>query len=120
MVLYGLSVFFGTPKDVQRGRLSFILISCLMLATTLTGGIIAIWTGFRVLYAGGPTGLSYALATLRDSEPNRASITVGEAMNAITITVGDTLMVSPLAYAYRSILTSPLPLDLALLDLVEG
>ncbi|KAH6884736.1 hypothetical protein BKA70DRAFT_1468175 [Coprinopsis sp. MPI-PUGE-AT-0042] len=92
MVLHGLSVFLGTPKDAQKGRLPFIVTSCLILATSSIDAIFDMWRTFRVLFAGGLAGGAYTAAYQNDWEIYGQVIVAGDSILAIAIAIGDILM----------------------------
>ncbi|KAH6907433.1 hypothetical protein BKA70DRAFT_356299 [Coprinopsis sp. MPI-PUGE-AT-0042] len=92
MVLYGVSVFLGTPKDARKGRLRFIIISCIILVTSSIDSIFDMWRTFRVLFAGGLAGGAYSTAYREDWISYSHVIVAGDSMLAIAIAVGDILM----------------------------
>jgi hypothetical protein len=94
MVLYGVSIFLGTPKDARKGRLRFIVISCFILVTSSIDGAFDMWRAFRVLFAGGQNGGKYAPAYQQDWITYSHIIVAGDSLLAVAITVGDILMVS--------------------------
>jgi hypothetical protein len=123
LVLYGLSAYLATPIDKRKGRLRFVVISCVILATSTIDTLTDVRACFRVLYNGGPTGQLYAQAYdnvyVWDKDQN-ARI-AGNAMLCITIAVGDALMVCPSTQgAFIPLTLMSLPSDLAVLRSVEG
>ncbi|KAH6912373.1 hypothetical protein BKA70DRAFT_1098466 [Coprinopsis sp. MPI-PUGE-AT-0042] len=94
MVVYGLSVFFGTPKDARKGRLSFILIICLILATSFVGGILDVWGSFRVLYAVDSISPPCTLYIWNTGSRNQLEVVYASgAAFTLVVTTGDCLMV---------------------------
>ncbi|KAH6907523.1 hypothetical protein BKA70DRAFT_1283251 [Coprinopsis sp. MPI-PUGE-AT-0042] len=91
LVLYGVSRFFASPKDRRKGRLRFIIISCLMLAMCAIDRVFDSWNDFLVLYTGGPDGISYlqaygALGVDWRWQP------IGDAFLSAAIVLGEILM----------------------------
>jgi len=92
MVLYGISAFFSLRKKDRRGRLRFVIVSCTILATSSASILLDAWGGYRVLYQGGPTGMSYVQSNLEFWGTSRVPIIIGDAMGWLTIVQGDVLM----------------------------
>ncbi|KAH6907536.1 hypothetical protein BKA70DRAFT_1563040 [Coprinopsis sp. MPI-PUGE-AT-0042] len=92
LVLYGVSGFFSTPKERRKGRLRFIIISCLMMVMCAIDIVASdLWEYFLILYAGGPDGLSY-LQTMSDQRENWLWVTIGDILFTTAIVLGDILM----------------------------
>lgn len=94
VVLSGLSIYFSNSKERRRGRLRFILIGCLILATSTIDVVLDIWRAFRVSFLGGPSGRAYLEAGSEVWLENSKWLLVGDVMLCITIAAGDLLMVS--------------------------
>ncbi|KAH6904095.1 hypothetical protein BKA70DRAFT_548622 [Coprinopsis sp. MPI-PUGE-AT-0042] len=92
VVLSGLSIFFSTPREKRRGRLRFVLIGCLILATSTIDVVLDIWRAFRVSFTGGPSGRAYLEAGSEIWLQNSKWLMVGDIMLCITIAAGDLLM----------------------------
>lgn len=93
LVLKGISAFLSMPKEGRKGRLVFILISLLILATSTIDVVLDIWEVFHVMRLGGSTGLEYITSNAGDKVwLENGWLVVGDAMLCITIAAGDTLM----------------------------
>jgi hypothetical protein len=105
MVVYGLSVFIGTPKDQRKGRLRFIIISWIILLASGTDVMIDLWFISRVLLTGGPTGISYLKALPAQYIAVQKPTIASDALLCFAIAVGDILMVGKWENLWLHILT---------------
>ncbi|KAH6904067.1 hypothetical protein BKA70DRAFT_1432702 [Coprinopsis sp. MPI-PUGE-AT-0042] len=94
MVLSSLSAFLQKSKEARKGHLRYIVISCMILATFSVDTAFDIWRTFRVLFTGGPAARSYVPAYMKDWQNSQAPIIAGDALLAVTIAVGDVLMLT--------------------------
>ena len=95
MVVYGLSIFLETPKDLRKGRGRFILFSFAILITSALSNAFDGWKVFRNLYNGGPTGVEYLAAWQQDhTGENVAPGIVGDIMLVTNVALGDIILVS--------------------------
>ncbi|KAH6912347.1 hypothetical protein BKA70DRAFT_1184942 [Coprinopsis sp. MPI-PUGE-AT-0042] len=92
MVIYGLSVFLSTPKEQRKGRLRFIVISWVILVTFSVDTLLDISTVFRILFTGGPTGISYLEADELVWQADKKLGVIGDSFLTVAVTLGDILM----------------------------
>ncbi|KAH6912356.1 hypothetical protein BKA70DRAFT_1398279 [Coprinopsis sp. MPI-PUGE-AT-0042] len=92
MVVYGLSVFLGTPRDQRKGRLRFIIISWIILLASGSDVMIDLWDISSILLAGGPSGISYLKAISAQYMIGQKVTIASDALLCVAIAVGDMLM----------------------------
>ncbi|KAH6904068.1 hypothetical protein BKA70DRAFT_1432703 [Coprinopsis sp. MPI-PUGE-AT-0042] len=92
MVIASVSAFLRRSKEARRGHIRYIIFSCVILGTFSIDLAFDIWRTFRILFAGGPTARSYVSVYVKDWQRSRAPIIAGDAFLAITVAVGDILM----------------------------
>ncbi|KAH6903712.1 hypothetical protein BKA70DRAFT_1433336 [Coprinopsis sp. MPI-PUGE-AT-0042] len=91
MVIYGISTFFETPKELRKGRAKFLWISfaiCVLFSADACRGA---WAAYEYLYLSGPNGWDYLRQDIRVTELpwyNRLSTILVD----LYIATGDCLM----------------------------
>jgi hypothetical protein len=94
VVVSGLFIFASTSKEKRKGCLRFVLIGCLILATSTIDVVLDIWRAFRVSFTAASGGRAYIEAGGEVWLQNSRWLLVGDVMLCITIAAGDLLMVS--------------------------
>ncbi|KAH6912276.1 hypothetical protein BKA70DRAFT_1267140 [Coprinopsis sp. MPI-PUGE-AT-0042] len=92
VVISTVSAFLRRSKQARKGHLCYVVVSCVIFVTFSVNLALDVWSNFRALIAGGPTGQSYLDSFLNDSNGTKAPAIAGDSMIIVTVAGGDILM----------------------------